>query len=230
LRTASTTTGLAVVRGLRAHLGLGVLRASDVAHAHRQAAPRGHHQLVELGDGLHAALHAKREGAVALVDGAAGDLHVLRHERALHVHDGEPEGLQARGVEHDVHLTAPTAEDGDAADARERLDLPTDPPVGVLGHFTGRPGGAHRREQHRGRVGVGALDARLLNALREEGQRTVDAVAHLLGRLGGVLVEVEAHDHHAEALVRDRAQLVDARDGVDGLLELVAHLGLNLFG
>ena len=62
------------------------------------------------------------------------------------------------------------------------------------------------------------------------GSDGVDVVAHLLRGDVDVLLEAEGDEDLRDALGRDRAQLVDAADGVDRLLDLVGDLGLDLLG
>jgi len=127
-----------------------------------------------------------------------------------------------------VDLPGAAAEHVHAADAVERLDAPAQHPVGVLRELAGRARGRERHQHHRRGVRVHALDARLLDARGKPGQRAVDAVTHLLRGHGGVLVEVEARHHHREALEGVGAQLVEAGDGVELLLDLVGDLRLDL--
>ena len=59
------------------------------------------------------------------------------------------------------------------------------------------------------------IDARLLDRPRQQRQHAVDLVAHFLRGDVDVLVEQEPDHDLRDALGRDRAQLVDAADGVD---------------
>jgi hypothetical protein len=78
--------------------------------------------------------------------------------------------------------------------------------------------------------GVELLDDGRVGALRELGQHAADRVADLLRAHVGVLLEHEGDDHLAQALEAGRSKLVDARDGVDRLLERLGDGGLDLLG
>ena len=78
--------------------------------------------------------------------------------------------------------------------------------------------GAERQAEHRRRVGIEAIDARLLDRPRQQRQHAVDLVADFLRGDVDVLVEQERDHDLRDAFRRDRAQLVDAADGVDALL------------
>ena len=65
-----------------------------------------------------------------------------------------------------------------------------------------------------------AIDRRI-DVFRQERHDAPDVIAHLLGGHVDVLVEREGDEDLRHALARGRAKLVDAADGVDGLLDLV---------
>ena len=209
-------------------IGLAVFDARDVGDPDRVAVLLADDDVVELGDGLDAAARAQRDRLRPLIDAAAGDLDVLRLQRARDVGDRQVVGAQAVGVEPDVDLPLAAAEDEHLADAVDAFELPAQHLVGVLGDVADRLVGAEREAQDRRRVGIELVDARLLNRLRQQRQDAVDLVAHFLRGDVGVLVEQEADDDLRDAFGRDRAQLVDAADGVDRFLDLVGDLGLDL--
>ena len=163
----------------------------------------------------------------ALLDAAAGNLGVLRLQRARHVGDRQVVGAQPGGIERDVDLARPAADDDDLADAADALELAAQRLVGVLGDVADRLVGRDRERQHRRGVGIELLDRRLLDGLRQQRQHAVDAVAHFLRGDVGVLLEQERDDHLRDAFRRVRAQLVDAADGVDRFFDLVGDLGLD---
>ena len=68
----------------------------------------------------------------ALIDAAAGNLDVLRLQRARDVGDRQVVAAQAIGVEPDVDLPLAAAEDEHLADAVDALELPAQHLVGVL--------------------------------------------------------------------------------------------------
>jgi hypothetical protein len=86
-------------------------------------------------------------------------------------------------------------------------------------------------DRHHGRgAGVEFLDHRGIGALREIGQHPSDRVADLLGADVRVLLQHEGDDHLAQAFKARRAQLVDAGDRVDRLLDLLGERGFDLLG
>ena len=99
----------------------------------------------------------------ALLDAAAGDLGVLRLQRARDVGDREVVGAQPIGVEPDVDLARAAADDDDLADAADALELAAQRLVGVLGDVADRLVGRHRERQDRRGVRIELLDRRLLD-------------------------------------------------------------------
>ena len=139
-----------------------------------------------------------------------------------------PTACELERVEPDVDLPLLAPEDVDLTDAVDALDLAAHPLVGELGRVADRPGAAQRDVEDRRGVGVDLRHDGLVDPLGEVGQDVVDVVAHLLRGDVGVLVEVEGDDDQRDALARRRAQLVDAADRVDGPLDLVGQLRLDL--
>ena len=78
---------------------------------------------------LDAAHRAQDELLLALVDAAAGDLDVLRPDRALHLVDRQAVGGEPVGVEHDVDGALEPADERHRADAALRLDVLLDLPA-----------------------------------------------------------------------------------------------------
>jgi hypothetical protein len=178
----------------RLGLGLAVLDLRDVRDADRVARLFPDDDVVEFGDGLHAAARAQRERLRALVHAAAWDLDVLRLHRARDVGDREVVRAQPVGVEPDVDLALTAAEDQHLADAVDALELPPQHLVGVLGDVAYRLARGEREAQDGRRIGIELVDARLLNRLGQQRQDPVHLVAHFLRGDVGVLVEDEA-DH-----------------------------------
>ena len=73
-------------------------------------------------------------------------------------------------------------------------------------------------------------DDRRIGVLRQIALNVGHAVAHVLRGHVDVAVEVEVRDDERAVRHRDRAQLVDALDGVDRFFDLVGDLGLDLGG
>ena len=122
------------------------------------------------------------------------------------------------------------AEDEHLPDAVDAFELPAQDLVGVFGDVAHRLVRAEREAQHRRRVGVEGSTRGCWIVFGSSGSDAVDLVAHFLRGDVGVLVEQEADDDLRDAFGRDRAQLVDAADGVDRFLDLVGDLGFDLLG
>ena len=126
-------------------------------------------------------------------------------------------------------LTGPAAHDEDLSDAADAFELPAERLVGVLGDVANRGVPRDRERHHRRRIGVELLDRRLIDGAREAGEHAVHAVAHFLGGHVAVFLEKEGDDDLRHAFGGVRAKLVDPADRVDGFLDLVGDLGLDLF-
>ncbi len=92
------------------------------------------------------------------------------------------------------------------------------------------PGAASVTKRIGADVRVELLDDRRVDALGELGEHVVDVVAHLLHGDVGVLLHVEQDDDARDAVGGRAPELVDAVDSVDGPLELVGDVGLDLLG
>ena len=130
----------------------------------------------------------------ALIDPAAGDLDVLRLQRARDVGHGEVVGAQPIGVEPDVDLALPAAEDEHLADAADAFELAAQHLVGVFGDFADRLVGGQRDTEDRRGIGIEFVDARRLEWSAAAAATPIHFVPNFLGRDIGVLVEEET-DH-----------------------------------
>ena len=149
--------------------------------------------------------------------------------RAGHVGDGEVVGAQTVGVEEDVDLARAAADHDDLADAADALQLTPQRLVGVLGDVADRRRRRNRQRHDRSGVGIELLDRRLLDRPRQQRQHAVHSIANFLRGDVAVLLEQERDDDLRDAFRRIRAELVDAADRVDGFLDLVGDLRLDLF-
>ena len=184
--------------------------------------------VAELGDRLDAPARAERHLRRAGLDAAAGNLGVLRLQRARDVGDRQVVGLQPRRVERDVDLALASADDEDLADAVDALELAAQRLVGVLGDVADRLVGATRASVMTGaESGSNFSTVGCWMFFGQERQDAVDAVAHFLRGDVAVLFEQERDDHGRDPFGRGRAQLVDAADRVDRFLDLVRDLGLD---
>ena len=179
-------------------------------------------------DRLNAPARPQRHRGGTLLHASAGNLGVLCLKRARDVGDRQVLRPQPVGVDEDVDLAGPAAHDDDLADAADAFELTAERLVRVFGDVADRRGGRDRERQHRRRVGIELLDHRLIDRARQQGEHAVHAVAHFLRGDVAVLLEQERDDDLRDALGRVRAQLVDPADRIDGFLDLVADLGLDL--
>ena len=140
---------------------------------------------------LHAAVRPEREVAQPLLDLAAGDLHVLRLQRADDLRGREADRGQFLGVDDDVDLARTAADDEHLADAADRLEPAAQSLVGELGDVADRRGAGERDGEDGNGVRVDLLDDRRVGVLRQVAQDGVDPVADFLRRDVDVLLEHE---------------------------------------
>src|SRR5574341_1316328 len=164
----------------------------------------------------------------SLAQVAARKLEVLVGHRLGDLGGGQVVGAQTRGVQPQVDLPKPAANDRHLADAGEGLQFAAER---VVGEFADVANGAVGRERHvqdgRG-IGVQLLHDGLFDVHGQVGQDLVDFVPNLLGRHIGVLLKLELDEYLGDTLRRDGPELVDPRDGVHRPLDLVGDLGLDL--
>ncbi len=214
--------------GHRLRLGFAVFHARDVADSNGVPLLGANDDVAELGHVLDSPSRAERHRLLPLVHAPARNFDVLGLKGAGDVRHGQVVRAQARAVEPDVDLARPAAQDEHLTDTAHAFELPPENLVRVLGDIPDRAIGAEREAQDGSRVRIEPVHSRLLNRLRQEWQDAVDLVPNLLRRDVGILLEQEADHHLRHAFRRDRTELVDAADGVDGLLDLVADLGFDL--
>jgi hypothetical protein len=204
---------------------------SHVGEAQDAAVLRPHHEPAHGLDRGHAAVDAQGDALGPRLEVAARRHQVLLLERGHHVDRREARRAQGERVHPHVDLTLTPADDRDLADAEDGLELARDLLVGDLGQIAqALPFTAHAEVEHRRGARLDLADDRLLDAARQLAQDRVHLVAHLLRRDVGVLVELEHDDDLGDALARHGVQVVDARDLVDGALDLVGDVGLDLLG
>ena len=125
------------------------LDAADVADAHRViggCGRRTHHHGLELIDPAQVGLRHHREFALAALDAASGQLHVLLTDGVLHLLHAEAESRQAVSVEPDPHRIAPLAIDTGIRRPGQGLHARLDDAAGKVTHLQRRM--AIRREGH----------------------------------------------------------------------------------
>ncbi len=195
-----------------------VLRVPDVRDPDRRAVPRRDDDLVEIGRRVDAPERAQQQLALALLDRAARDLDVLRHDGVAHLGDRQPVRVELLDVDDDVDLAGASAGEADFADAVDGLNHARDLLVGQLGERAqAHRVGGHDERHHGIRVRIDLGDDR-----REQRRRHVpDGARHLLAHVVGRIVEVAFQDEPDRDLApafRDPClNFVDPGDAADGL-------------
>ena len=134
------------------------------------------------------------------------------------------------GSASDLDLALPVADEGDRADVLDRLERALDALVGDLGDLARRALAGDDQGQDRRGVRIDLLDDGRLRPGGEAGQHRPDLFPDVVGRLLHVALEHEGREDLRLPLDGGRAQLVEAADGVDDLLDLLGDLALDLLG
>ena len=207
-----------------------VFRVTDVANFHDVTAAVNDSDFVEL-SGIHdAACGAHREIAGAFFQGAAGEFEILRAQRVEDVGDGEVVGAQFVGIDQNVNFAFGAADDADLTDTFGVLELLLDQLVGDEREITERTRRGDGNLHDRRGIGIELQHDGLLGGLRQIVDDGVDFVLHLLRGDVAVLGKFERDGGEGLAFGRDRDDLIDLADGVDGVFHLLGDLGFNLLG
>ena len=168
---------------------------------------------------LHPAQRAQDQLARALLDDSAGHLEVLPQNRLPHVFDRQIVRRELIGVDVDIDRPRAAARKKHGSHAGNRLQDFLDAVFGDLGHF---PHVATPRDadgNDRAGIEVERVDQRRLHPLRQFVDDCRDFVPDFLRGDVAVFFQNEQHDDRRDPLADDRAQLVDAGDGVDRLFD-----------
>ena len=222
--------GHAVEAGRRPLLFRPVFGPADVAHPDGHAVARGNDQIAEGPRVDHAPHRAQGLLAGRARDVAARQVGVLAGQRVTHRRDRQLIGRQAVGIDPHVDGALEAADDLDLPDAEGALEKRLDEFVGDLGQLAQRAVGRDGDAEDRRELAVELGDDRGTHVARQPGQDRRDAVADILGRGFDVAIEREGGKHDGATGARDRAQLVEALDGVDDLFDLLADQDLDFFG
>jgi hypothetical protein len=182
---------------------------------------------------LHGGIDLHHPFALARAQRAGRQLAVLGAQGAHDLFDRHAQRFHRRGLEVDVDLALARA------DHRHRAD-PLDILEPLLGHLVGVGAQLDRRARAVGRGqrqrvdrpcgGVEALHTRFLDLGAEQRPHQGQLLAHVVGGLAAVDVEVELHHDQRHALVAAREDLVDAGHGVGRFLDLAGDLDLHHLG
>jgi hypothetical protein len=173
---------------------------------------------------------AQRDRLRPGIHAATGGGQVLRCECALQIDGAQVVSAHFHWIHAHVDLTRAAADDRHLAHARDALDLASHAFVRDFGDLADRLLGAQGDQQHRRRLRIDLAHDRRVGAARQIAEDVADLVAHVGCRDLGRFVDFEGDCDLREALTRGGAELVDALDGVDRPFDLVADVGLHLFG
>jgi hypothetical protein len=216
---------------------LDLLRAVDhVGHLPELdgvAAAAGHHDVAEVFRPLEARIDLHHALLLGRLQGAHRQLLVLAPHGGEHLIDAHAHRFERGRAQVEVDLALDAAHHRDRAHAAHVFQA-------LLQHLRGPGrellrrllvvGRQHRHVEDRRALRVEAEDARLLHLVAQVGADERDLLAHVVGGLAAIDVEVELDDHDRRAFIRARREGVDAGDGVDGLFDLLADLGFDDLG
>ncbi len=178
-----------------------VFGVADVRHPNRRAVLGGDDDVVEFLGGVDAAHRPEQQLSLALLDGAAGNLDVLRDHGVAHLRHRQPVRVQLLDVDDDVDLARAAAGDGDLADAVDGLD---DTGYLLVGNLGQRPQ-AHRVRRHHHRhhrigIRIDLGDHRRQQFGRHALDRAGDLLADVVDRFVEVALEHEPDGDVARCL------------------------------
>ena len=216
----------------RVELLLAVDHICDLAQIHRSAALLRNDDAAELRGVLDLSLYAHDRVTLTPRDAAGRDVLVGVLHRGHNLIDADAERRQRGGSYLDEYLPCHAPVDDDLRDAGDVLDRLDDRLIGERGELAQLDRRREHRERHRGSV-VLDLDPdhlRILDVAREIRPHQRDLVAGILDRAGDVGAEAELDEHLASPLTRVRIDPLDTRNGVDGVFDGLAHVGLDDLG
>ena len=204
--------------------------APDIAERDDGTPARRDDDPVEVVDVLDSAHRPDADFRGAGHEAPAGNFHVLALDSLPHLVHGQPVGVQPIGIQQQVDFAMAIADERDGADVLHGLEHLRDLLVGNLGELFGRARARHHQRKNRCRIGVDLLDDGRQRVAREQAHRGGDLVPDILRRAFDVPLQHERDRDASGALVRAGAQLVDAVDRVDGLLERLGDLRFDFLG
>ena len=205
-----------------------VLDTGDIAQSHETSTSLANDEALDVLKVLGLANDAEACLMRGVLHHAGRDLHVLHHQRTLHIERGEIEGLEADGVEPDIDLPLLPAEQSHLPDTGHAFQTTTQDLVGILSDVARRLVCDERDAEDGRSIGVELLDDGRVHVIRQRGDDAVHAVAHFLCGDIDVLFQKEDHEDLRDAVAGDRAELVDAADGVHRFFDAVGDLRFDL--
>ena len=153
-----------------------------------------------------------------------------RCDGVAHLVDGQAVRVQAIRIEQELDLAPALAVQLNRADVLQGFEHLLDLNVGDFGQLLLRAGTVHLERENRLRVRILFLNVGRPGVSRKAVDNGGDLVADVLGGRFDVALEREVDGDARVALIGRGAQLVDAADGVDGLLDALRDLGLDFLG
>ena len=201
-----------------ARLAVGVYDIGDIADP--DARPTGGRHL-DSGyriDRLHAPRHAHVDLVTALGEVPGRHVHLRRPQGIGHGSDGDAQPPQIARTQTHLHLAPLTAGQRHTRHARHLRDQGGKLLVGDAIQFIGGLRPCQRQGHDRLRCDVQLLHNRVVRVIGQVRTNQVDLAAQVLRLDVDVLVQIELDHHHREPGLRKRLELVNARDGTDGVL------------
>src|SRR5439155_11736385 len=203
--------------------------AANVANFDRRAIDVRHDQFFHVARVGVAAQRAQDEFAPAGFDIAAGHVRVLALQSIAYRRNRNLVTRQPLGVDPDINRAIETAHDIDCANATGALELYFDDLVGVLSQLANRTLTGKCDRQYRRAVVIELYNDGWFRVGRQIAHDRADAIANVLRGRVDVAIQIEGGDDDRVALHRNRAQVVDAVDGVDDFLDALRDQRLHLF-
>jgi hypothetical protein len=224
--------GVAIDAEQRLALLFAVDHLRHLVEQYRHPGAARHDDRTEFRHGARAAVDADDRLGRRADDGADRNAQVGLLQRGDHLVDRQAIGAEACRIDADLDLPGHIAAEVDAADPGGALQPAADELLGQQRQLARRAVAGRQREE-RDRlvvVGVDALDQRLLDVARKRWAHLRDAVAHLLDAAVQVGIEAEFDEGQVAAFARQRADQLDAGDRVDGFLDRLGDVVLDLLG
>ena len=208
-----------------------ILHPADIAECDdRPVGAVGEDDTVEIFDVLDAAHRPHGDVGRPCGELTARNLDVLALHRVSDLIDRQPIGDEPVGIHQQLDFTLPFAVVSDRADISDRLEVLLHPFFGDLGDFLGRARAVNGKPEDRLRVRIHLRDLQRPRVARKLVDDLRQLVAHVLGGRLDVALEGERDRDPRVPLVRRCAQLVDAADRVDRLLDTLRNRGLDFLG
>src|SRR2546425_985824 len=153
------------------------------------------------------------------LDVSARNVCVLSLQSVAHRGDGKFVSCQPLRIDPDIDRALQTTNDVDLADTFGTLELRTNDFVAVFGQLANRSLTRKGDGNDRRAVVIEFSNDRRLHVGRQVADDRSDAIANILGRSVDVAIKIERRYYERRSLPGNRAQLIDAIDGVDDFFD-----------